>query len=79
MGGRLDGGGGPVAEHNAGYGQFELIEEISESEARDQLETNLGRRLRATRDAIATADYESRLAIWREWEPVSVAAHGKRG
>jgi NAD(P)-dependent dehydrogenase (short-subunit alcohol dehydrogenase family) len=23
-----------------------------------------------------TADYESRLATWREWEPVSVAAHG---
>jgi NAD(P)-dependent dehydrogenase (short-subunit alcohol dehydrogenase family) len=28
--------------------------------------------------AIATADYESRLATWREWESVSVAAHGKR-
>jgi NAD(P)-dependent dehydrogenase (short-subunit alcohol dehydrogenase family) len=26
--------------------------------------------------AIATADYESRLATWREWEPVSIAAHG---
>jgi NAD(P)-dependent dehydrogenase (short-subunit alcohol dehydrogenase family) len=26
--------------------------------------------------AIATCDYESRLATWREWEPVSVAAHG---
>jgi NAD(P)-dependent dehydrogenase (short-subunit alcohol dehydrogenase family) len=26
--------------------------------------------------AIATKDYESRLAVWREWEPVSVAAHG---
>jgi NAD(P)-dependent dehydrogenase (short-subunit alcohol dehydrogenase family) len=26
--------------------------------------------------AIATADYESRLATWREWEPVSVAAQG---
>jgi NAD(P)-dependent dehydrogenase (short-subunit alcohol dehydrogenase family) len=25
---------------------------------------------------IATADYESRLATWREWEPVSVAAQG---
>jgi NAD(P)-dependent dehydrogenase (short-subunit alcohol dehydrogenase family) len=25
---------------------------------------------------IATRDYESRLATWREWEPVSVAAHG---
>jgi NAD(P)-dependent dehydrogenase (short-subunit alcohol dehydrogenase family) len=25
---------------------------------------------------IATADYETRLATWREWEPVSVAAHG---
>jgi NAD(P)-dependent dehydrogenase (short-subunit alcohol dehydrogenase family) len=28
--------------------------------------------------AIATADYESRLATWREWEPVSVAAHGRK-
>jgi NAD(P)-dependent dehydrogenase (short-subunit alcohol dehydrogenase family) len=26
--------------------------------------------------AIATADYEKRLATWREWEPVSIAAHG---
>ena len=25
---------------------------------------------------LAAADYESRLATWREWEPVSVAAHG---
>jgi NAD(P)-dependent dehydrogenase (short-subunit alcohol dehydrogenase family) len=29
--------------------------------------------------AIATRDYESRLATWREWEPVSVAAHGSKG
>jgi NAD(P)-dependent dehydrogenase (short-subunit alcohol dehydrogenase family) len=34
--GRLD-----VVVNNAGYGQFGLIEEISESEARDQFETNL--------------------------------------
>jgi NAD(P)-dependent dehydrogenase (short-subunit alcohol dehydrogenase family) len=26
--------------------------------------------------AIATRDYESRLALWREWEPLSIAAHG---
>jgi hypothetical protein len=26
--------------------------------------------------ATATADYESRLATWREWEPVSIAAQG---
>lgn len=25
---------------------------------------------------IAAADYESRLATWREWEPVSIEAHG---
>ena len=25
---------------------------------------------------LATADYESRLATWREWEAVSIAAHG---
>jgi NAD(P)-dependent dehydrogenase (short-subunit alcohol dehydrogenase family) len=28
---------------------------------------------------IATRDYESRLATWREWEPVSIAAHGATG
>jgi len=27
---------------------------------------------------VATKDYESRLAEWRKWEPVSVAAHGGR-
>ena len=26
----------------------------------------------------ATADYESRLAEWREWEPVSIEAHGRK-
>ena len=26
--------------------------------------------------AIATADYEQRLATWRAWEPVSIEAHG---
>jgi NAD(P)-dependent dehydrogenase (short-subunit alcohol dehydrogenase family) len=26
--------------------------------------------------AIATADYESRLATWNEWQPVAVQAHG---
>lgn len=28
---------------------------------------------------IATADYESRLATWRKWEPLSIAAHGHGG
>ena len=28
---------------------------------------------------IATADYESRLKTWNEWQPLSVAAHGKPG
>ena len=28
--------------------------------------------------AVATADYESRLATWRKWQPVSVAAGGTR-
>ncbi len=27
----------------------------------------------------ATKDYESRLATWREWEQVSIAAHGNQG
>ncbi len=26
--------------------------------------------------AIATADYESRLATWNAWQPLSLAAHG---
>ncbi|WP_198417712.1 hypothetical protein [Cryobacterium sp. TMT1-66-1] len=25
---------------------------------------------------IATKDYESRLATWNEWQPVSIEAHG---
>jgi NAD(P)-dependent dehydrogenase (short-subunit alcohol dehydrogenase family) len=29
--------------------------------------------------ALATADYESCLATWKKWEPVSVAAHGGEG
>jgi NAD(P)-dependent dehydrogenase (short-subunit alcohol dehydrogenase family) len=29
--------------------------------------------------AVATRDYESRLATWREWEPLSVRAHGNPG
>jgi len=28
--------------------------------------------------AIATADYESSLALWRKWEPVSIEAHGRK-
>ena len=28
---------------------------------------------------IATADYESRLATWNEWQPLSLAAHGGQG
>jgi NAD(P)-dependent dehydrogenase (short-subunit alcohol dehydrogenase family) len=28
--------------------------------------------------ATATKDYESRLAEWRKWEPVSIEAHGKK-
>jgi NAD(P)-dependent dehydrogenase (short-subunit alcohol dehydrogenase family) len=28
--------------------------------------------------AIATADYESRLATWREWQPVAAAAQGSK-
>src|SRR5919199_1444652 len=28
---------------------------------------------------IATRDYESRLATWREWQDVAVAAHGSQG
>ena len=28
--------------------------------------------------AMASADYEQRLATWSAWEPLSIAAHGKR-
>ena len=27
---------------------------------------------------IATADYESRLALWREWQPIAAAAQGQQ-
>jgi NAD(P)-dependent dehydrogenase (short-subunit alcohol dehydrogenase family) len=29
--------------------------------------------------AIASADYESRLATWNQWQPLAVAAHGGQG
>jgi hypothetical protein len=28
--------------------------------------------------AIVTSDYQSRLDTWRDWEPVSIAAHGAK-
>lgn len=45
--GRLD-----VVVNNAGYGQFGLIEEISEAEARDQFETNVFGALWVTQAAL---------------------------
>ncbi|MDQ6605149.1 MAG: SDR family NAD(P)-dependent oxidoreductase, partial [Actinomycetota bacterium] len=121
-------GGLDIVVNNAGYGQFGMVEELSEPEARDQIETNLFGALWVTQaealdayrpqheaaeqrrggntqgdptasaegvmrivDAdepplraffgsaplrIAESDYESRLATWREWQPVAELAQG---
>ncbi|MGZ4752921.1 MAG: SDR family oxidoreductase, partial [Oryzihumus sp.] len=45
-------GGLDVVVNNAGYGQFGMVEELSEAEARDQIETNLFGALWVTQAAV---------------------------
>jgi len=45
-------GGLDIVVNNAGYGQFGMVEEISEQEARDQIETNLFGALWVTQAAL---------------------------
>jgi len=45
-------GGLDIVVNNAGYGQFGMVEELSEQEARDQIETNLFGALWVTRAAL---------------------------
>ena len=78
--GRLD-----VVANNAGYGQFGMVEEISEAEIRAQLETNvlgalpLRLFLGESPLRIAVEDYGSRLATWARWQQVAAAAQGTQG
>jgi NAD(P)-dependent dehydrogenase (short-subunit alcohol dehydrogenase family) len=74
-----------IIVNNAGYGQFRMIEELSEQEARDQIKTNLfGARwvtqaalpFLRTQLAIAEKGYEGRLATWRAWQPAAELAQG---
>src|SRR4029079_990468 len=53
--GRLD-----IVINNAGYGQFGMVEELSEADARDQIETNLVGALCVTQDALAFLRQQSR-------------------
>jgi NADP-dependent 3-hydroxy acid dehydrogenase YdfG len=66
--GRID-----IAINNAGYGLFGAVEEVSEQEARAQIETNLFGALWVTQAVLPIMRAQK---AWEKWNDVSLEAQG---